>query len=73
VKFSLTAPAVLVSVTLPSVLIALYPPMGILVGVLVVIIVVIVVWHLRRGGRATLRRSPKGYLSLTLDSSRKHR
>lgn len=72
-KISLTAPAALASVTLPSVMIAVYPPVGILLGILAVIITSIVVWHLRRGGRATLRRSPKGYLSLTLDTSRKNR
>jgi hypothetical protein len=73
VKISLTPRAVLASVTLPSVMIAFYPPVGVPIGVLVVIIVGVVVWHLRRGGRATLRRSQKGCLSLTLDSSRKHR
>lgn len=48
--------------------IALYPPSAIPVAVLAVIATIVVAWHLKRGGRALIRRTRTGHLSITLDS-----
>lgn len=53
--------------------ICLYPPAAIPIGVGVLIAAAIVVWHLRLGGRAVVRRSPKGTLSFVLDSPQRRR
>jgi hypothetical protein len=50
--------------------ITLFPPVAIPVAVITVITATIVVWHLKRGGRALVRRSPKGTLTFVLDSTR---
>jgi hypothetical protein len=71
-RISAGTPAALAAVSLP-VTIALYPPTAVPLAVIVVTGIGIVIWHLARGGRATVRRSPKGYISLTLDSTRKRR
>lgn len=71
-KISFTASAALATVSLP-VTIAFYPPSAVPVAIAAVVIAVIVVWHLRRGGRATIKRTPKGQISLTLDSVHKRR
>lgn len=69
-KLTVGAPVALTAVSVP-VSIAVYPPSVIPVAVIAVIVTAIVVWHLARGGRAIVRRSPKGYLTFTLDSARK--
>jgi hypothetical protein len=72
VRISLTASGAIAGVSMP-VSIALYPPAAIPLGVVLVIVTGIVVWHLRRGGRATVRRTPRGNLTFTLDSTRRNR
>lgn len=72
VKISLTASAALASVSMP-VTIAFYPPAAIPAAIAAVALGAIVVWHLRRGGRAMLKRSPKGQITFTLDSVPKRR
>jgi hypothetical protein len=73
VRISLKASgAIAGGVTMP-VTIALYPPAAIPVGIVLVIVTAIVVWHLRRGGRAMVRRTRTGILTFTLDSTRRNR
>lgn len=71
-SISLTASGVVAGVSMP-VTIAFYPPAAVPLAILLAIAMVIVVWHLRRGGRATVRRTPKGTLTFTLDSARRKR
>ena len=52
--------------------ITVYPPSAIVIGCGAMIAVAIVVWHLKIGGRAFVRRSPKGTLTFVLDSPRRH-
>lgn len=66
----LSASGVVAGVSMP-VTIAFYPPAAIPLAILLAISTVIVVWHLRRGGRATVRRTPKGTFTFTLDSGRR--
>jgi hypothetical protein len=49
--------------------ITLFPPAAIPVAIAIVIATAIVAWHLHRGGRALVRRSPKGTLTFILDSA----
>jgi hypothetical protein len=72
VRVSLTASGAIVSASMP-VTIILRPPAAIPLGIVLVIITAIVVWHLRRGGRATVRRTQRGNLTFTLDSTRRNR
>ena len=51
--------------------ITIFPAAAIPVAIITVITVAIVTWHLHHGGRALLRRSPKGTLTFVLDSARK--
>src|SRR5690242_4272743 len=67
---SLTASGAVAGVSVP-VAIAFYPPAAIPLAILLAITMAIVVWHLRRGGRATVRRTPKGTFTFTLDSTRR--
>lgn len=48
---------------------ALYPPAAIPLVVLAVIGTAIVVWHLSKGRRLTVRRTPKGNLTVVLDTT----
>jgi hypothetical protein len=41
--------------------------------VIVGIVTAIIIWHLRRGGIVSLRRTSKGHISLTLRSAQQHR
>jgi hypothetical protein len=70
VSISLTASGVIAGVSMP-VTIAFYPPAAIPLAILLAVTTAVVVWHLRRGGRATVRRTPKGTLTFTLDSARR--
>jgi hypothetical protein len=47
------------------------PSAAIPIAAVIAIATVIVIWHLRRGGRALIRRSPKGTLTFVLDSKRR--
>lgn len=67
---SLTASGAIAGVSMP-VTIAFYPPAGVPLGIVLAIVTAIVVWHLRRGGRATVRCTRRGNLTFTLDSSRR--
>lgn len=49
--------------------ITVYPPSAIPLAVLTAITTALVAWHLRRGGRALIRRTRTGHLSITLDSA----
>lgn len=71
-RISLTASGALASVSMP-VTMAIYPPAAIPLGIVLVIVTAIVVWHLRRGGRAMVRRTQRGILTFTLDSTRRNR
>jgi hypothetical protein len=68
VRTTLTASGAIAGVSMP-VTIVLYPPAAIPLVVVVVIVIVIVVWHLGHGRRLTVRRSPKGNLTLVLDTA----
>jgi len=68
VSISLTASGAIAGVSMP-VTIAFYPPAAVPLAILLAIIMAIVVWHLRRGGRAMVRRTPKGTFTFTLDSA----
>jgi len=52
--------------------VSLYPPAAIPIAVLICIATGIVIWHLSKGRRAHLRRTPKGTLTFTLDSVGRH-
>lgn len=49
--------------------ITLFPAAAIPIAIVTVIATAIVAWHLHHGGRALVRRSPKGTLTFVLDSS----
>jgi len=70
VSISLTASGAIAGVSMP-VTIAFYPPAAIPLAILLAITMAIIVWHLRRGGRASVRRTPKGTFTFTLDSARR--
>jgi hypothetical protein len=53
--------------------ITLFPPTTIPIGIIIAITTVIVAWHLKRGGRALVRRSPKGTVTFVLDSATSRR
>jgi hypothetical protein len=68
--------SVRLSTALPAVIgipisITFFPPAAIPVIAIIIIGTGIVVWHLHHGGRAFVRRSPKGTLTFVLDSARK--
>jgi hypothetical protein len=71
-RASLTAPGAILGVITMPVTIVFYPPAAIPLGLLLAIVAAIVVWHLRRGGRAMVRRTPRGSVTFTLDSTRKN-
>jgi hypothetical protein len=68
VRASLTASGAIAGISMP-VTIAFYPPAAIPLVVLAAIATAIVVWHLSQGRRITLRRTPKGNLTIVLDAS----
>ena len=72
VRVSLTASGAITAVSMPVTLV-LFPSTAIPVAIFAALATAIVAWHLRRGGRATVRRTPKGSLSFTLDSTRRNR
>jgi len=51
--------------------ITIYPPMTIPLAIGVVIAAVIVTLHLKLGGRAFIRKSPKGTITFVLDPGRR--
>ena len=51
--------------------IGLFPQMAIQIGAITAIGTAIVTWHLNHGGRALIRKSPKGTLTFVLDSGRR--
>jgi hypothetical protein len=51
--------------------IALYPPAAIPWAAFAVIVIVIVVWHLNQGRRLTVRRTPKGNITVVFDTTQK--
>lgn len=51
--------------------ITMYPPMAIPLAIGTVIAAAIVIWHLKLGGRASIRKSPKGTITIVLDSGRR--
>ena len=53
--------------------ITLFPPLAIPIAATLAIATAtaIVVWHLHHGGRALIRRTPKGTLTFVLDSKRR--
>ena len=70
-RVSLTASGAITAVSMPVTLV-LFPSTAIPVAILAALATAIVAWHLRRGGRAIVRRTPKGSLSFTLDSTRRN-
>jgi hypothetical protein len=62
------------AVSIPITMISI-PPMAIPIGITAaagtVIVAAIVIWHLKLGGRALIRRSPKGTLTFVLDAGRR--
>jgi hypothetical protein len=72
VRVSLTTSGAITAVSMPVTLV-LFPSTAIPVAILAALGTAIVAWHLRRGGRAIVRRTPKGSLSFTLDSTRRNR
>lgn len=73
-KISLAAPAALASVSLPVSIAVSYPTTAVIwIGIAVLATVAIVVWHLRHGGRATIKKTSKGQISFTLDWAPKRR
>lgn len=51
--------------------VTLYPPTAIPLSICAAIGAVVVAWHLRLGGRASIRKSPKGTITFVLDPGRK--
>ena len=67
-RATLTASGAIAGITVP-VTIALYPPTAIPLAALAAIVTAIVVWHLSRGRRITVRRTPKGHLTIVFDTT----
>ena len=67
-RISLTASGAIASLSMP-VTIVLYPPAAIPLAIFLMIVTAVVMWHLKRGGRATVRRTQRGTLTFTLDST----
>lgn len=67
-RATLTASGVIAGISMP-VTIALYPPTAIPLAALAATVTAIVVWHLSRGRRITVRRTPKGNLTVIFDTT----
>jgi hypothetical protein len=68
-KASLKVSTVLSTAVAIPVTITVFPPAAIPVAAIAIIATAIVLWHLKHGGRALLRRTPKGTITFVLDST----
>jgi Na+/H+ antiporter NhaD/arsenite permease-like protein len=68
-KASLKVSTVLSAAVAIPVTIMVFPPAAIPIAAIAIIAAAIVLWHLKHGGRALLRRTPKGTITFVLDSA----